>query len=136
MMKSGNKQLLFFFTPSELISVVEALETHCAVSYYLAGTSPLNKVVGTSSLAKEPSLGQLINGDWNHSPSYLIASLNSPVATREITLRKGGSSYAIDQQINPDTIVFKPSGAFDKNILIAGSIGTITNSTYSAKLFK
>ena len=96
--------------------------------------SPANPII--TSLLEESSLGHLTIGDWNHSPDYLLAAPSDEIVVREIALRKGGHSYAIDQQENPSMAVFKPSGLFMDGILVAGSLQIGTRSSYSGLLFQ
>lgn len=133
-MRAGAKQLLFFFTSTELATVIEEFEIKYSVSYYKMGALSAPEAVIAGPLAEQ--LGHLAIGDWNHSPCYLIIKQNSEVAFREIKLQKGDFSYVIDQQKNPDTIIFKPSGVFAKEILIAGSLSTGSNSSHSVKMFQ
>ena len=135
-MRPGSRQISFFFTPSEITSVIKEFENRYAVEYHQAGVfqSPTTTII--PSLSLESSLGYLKVGDWNHSPNYLIVAQNTAVCLREISLRKGGYSYAVDQQKNPDTIILKPSGIFKGEILVAGSLSTGSNTACSVSMFQ
>jgi len=129
-------QLFFFLTPDELIALIQSFESTHAISYYQTGlfSSPANLAI--TSLLEEKSLSYLTIGDWNHSPSYLLAAPSDEIIVREITLRQGGNSYAIDQRENPDMAVFKPSGLLTQDVLIAGSLQIGTRGSYSGLLFQ
>ncbi len=135
-MRAGGKQLLFFLTPLDLSIVIESIEDSAEIVYYKMGLFPLPTTSAISSLVRNSELGYLTKGDWNHSPSYLITTPDAEIVTREIILKKGGYSYAVDQEENPDTVIFKPSGVFTEGILIAGALGTLSNTAYSLKSFK
>ncbi|MBD2768467.1 hypothetical protein IC235_11255 [Hymenobacter sp. BT664] len=135
-MRPGSKQLLFFLTPAELVELMAAFESQNVVSYHQAGTFPSPKTLTAFSLIEEASLGHLTSGDWNQSPTYLISAPETKIVVREIILQRGGYSYAIDQQKNPDTVVFKPSGIFTEGILVAGSLVTGSSTAYSTMTFQ
>lgn len=136
LMRTGSKQLLFFFTPEELASIIKTFEMQNAVSYYQTGLFSSTGALKIESLLELPSIGYLDKGDWNHSPSYLVLAKGNNAVSREIVLKKGGFSYAIDQQENYDTVIFKPSGIFTENILVAGRLVTGSTTTYSVKMFQ
>ena len=135
-MSSRGHQLFFFFTPSELVKLLEDFEARYNLSYYRAGTFPQSVAPAIASLLEEKSLGRLAIGDWNHSPSYLLTAPDEKVVIREIALRKGGYAYAVDQGENPEMARFKPSGQFTEGILVAGSLDTFTRISYSGILFQ
>lgn len=128
--------LHFFLTPAEQVALFDAFEARHHVSYYRAGNSSVSEAPPLSSLLGEESLGHLVIGEWNHSPSYLLTGPDERVAVREITLRKGGYSYAVDQQLNPELAHLKPCGQFAENILVAGSLHTYSRISYSGLLFQ
>ncbi|MGI4735462.1 MAG: hypothetical protein ACRYG7_09805 [Janthinobacterium lividum] len=135
-MSPRGHSLYFFLTPAEQVALLEVFETRYKVAYYRAGTSPMPNAPAISSLLDEESLGYLTIGDWNHSPSYLLTFPEERVVVREITLRKGGYAYAVDQGENPALARLRPSGQFTEGILVAGSVETFSRSSYSGLLFQ
>ena len=135
-MSSRGHQLHFFFTPSEQAALIKEFEAKHNLSYYRTGMFPQPVAPMISSLLDEKSLGHLAIGDWNHSPSYLLTAPDEEVVIREITLRKGGYTYAVDQRENSVMARFKPGGQFADGILVAGSLDTPTRISYSGILFQ
>ena len=126
----------FFLTPTEQVALLEAFEARHNVSYYRAGMSSVPNAPAISSLVREESLGKLAIGDCNHSPRYLLTVPDEGVCVREITLRKGGYAYAVDQQMNPELALFRPGGQFGDAILVAGLVSTFSRISYSGLLFQ
>jgi hypothetical protein len=135
-MSSRGHHLYFFFTPSEQAALIKGFEAKHNLSYYRTGVFPQPVAPMISSLLDEKSLGHLAIGDWNHSASYLLTAPDEEVIIREITLRKGGYAYAVDQSENTEMARFKPSGQFAEGILVAGSLVTLTRVSYSGILFQ
>ena len=128
--------LSFFLTPAEQVALLEAFEARHLVTYYRAGTSPAPEAPAIASLVGEESLGRLANGDCNHSPRYLLSLPGEGVVVREITLRKGGYAYAVDQQLNPELAGFRPAGQFGEAVLVEGMTWTFTRTSHSGLLFQ
>lgn len=118
------------------MELIQDFEARFNLSYYRIGMFSQPVAPAISSLLSEESLGHLAIGDWNHSPDYLLTAPDEGVIVREITLRKGGYSYAVDQGENPEMACFRPSGQFAEGILLAGSLDTFTQISYSGILFK
>ena len=128
--------LYFFLTPAEQVALLEDFEARQQVAYYRAGTSPVPDAPAIASLVSEEALGHLSIGDWNHSPMYLLTFPEEGVVVREITLRKGGCRYAVDQGENPTLARLRPGGQFTEGVLVAGSVETFSRSSYSGLLFQ
>lgn len=128
--------LYFFLTPAEQVTLLEDFEARHQVAYYRADTSAIPDVPVLASLLSEELLGHLSIGDWNHSPSYLLTLPEEGVVVRQITLRKGGCAYAVDQGENPALARLKPSGQFTAGVLVAGSMETFSRYSYSGLLFQ
>ena len=132
----STKQTFFFATPAELQSKTKEFEASHSVIYYRVGLFSSEKPLIFSSLLSSVSLGYVSSGDWNHSQSFLIADKATEIIIRKIPQRKGGDLYAVDQQINLDTVVIKPSGILKDGVLVAGSLGTISGTDYSKGVYK
>ncbi len=67
--------------------------------------------------------------------NYLIADRSLVIEARDVPQREGGCKFAIDQMINPETIVIRPGGMIDDGCLISGQIGTASKDPASIDLF-
>lgn len=66
----------------------------------------------------------------------MLTAPDEGVLVREITLRKGGYSYAVDLELNPELALFRPGGQFTEGVLVAGAVETFSRISYSGLLFK
>lgn len=67
--------------------------------------------------------------------NYLIAHRDLVIEARSVPQRQGGQKFAIDQFINPRTIVLRAGGMI-KECLIAGQFGTSTDDQTSDDLYR
>jgi hypothetical protein len=135
-MSQRGHSLYFFLTPAEQIALLKDFEARHKVAYYRADTSAVPEAPAIASLVNEEALGYLSIGDWNHSPSYLLAFPEEGVVVEQITLHKGGSVYAVNQGENPTLACLRPGGEFTAGVLVAGSVETFSRSSYSGLLFQ
>jgi len=129
-----SRSIYFFATKRDIEPLLTSIESKHEIKYVRAGNSDSSKVVTLSSGLQIPNLGFAESGDWNHNQWWLVMEPSATVQTRTITLRRGGTRYAIDQRLNPDSIVFKPGGIFQDNVVVAGTAGTISDEPVSNEL--
>jgi hypothetical protein len=87
------------------------------------------------TLLEDPDFGVAVNGEHNLEARYLVADRVTPIEVRQVPQSGGGAKYAVDQKINPQTVVFWPGGIFDENCVIAGSVGTVSEGEVSLAIF-
>jgi hypothetical protein len=131
----SRKQIFFFADADDLKPVVKEFEANNSVTYAQTGLQDDKNPVTHESLLALPDLGSVSHGDWNHTKSFLVMQKGDTVKVREVPQRAGGTKYAIDQMLNANSIVFKPSGIFKDQILVAGSAGTVSQDAFSVKSF-
>lgn len=132
----ATNQQSFFATKADLERLLREVESERGLQFVETGLFDSPSVEPIHSLLGTPNLGQLSVGDHNQGPCYLVATGDSSVVVRSVPQRRGETKYAVDQQENPNTIVFRPSGAFGQECLIDGQVGTIYNNPNSLKLFQ
>ena len=49
---------------------------------------------------------------------------NASVNVKSVPQRRGGTSYGIDPEMNPASVVISPRGVLDESGVIAGCVGT------------
>lgn len=131
-----SKQLFFFVTTSDIQSILQKFESSNAVQYIQTGMFDDFSVTLFNSMFNYEFLGYSISGDWNQLDSFLILPVGVKVNIREVPQKRGGLKYAIDQMQNPQSIVFKPGGILREGVIVAGSIGTISDHKYSILLYR
>lgn len=128
-------QQSFFGTTTDLSSLVRAIESEQLLRYVLTGLFDVPDAISIQSLLDVPDLGRVEFGNTNQSSGYLVASRELNVELRPVPQRRGGVKYAVDQTANPNTIVFRPGGAFGESCLIAGQVGFTSNAPRALELF-
>lgn len=127
-------QLSFFATKSDtklLFENVEKLSLH----FLLTGLFDSPNVALINSLLTISDFGKVSVGDINQTKTYLASDRKNPFKVRAVPQKHGDTKYAIDQLVNPKTIMFRPGGVLKEKSLIAGQIGTISDDPASLKLF-
>lgn len=54
---------------------------------------------------------------------------------KSIHLRTGGINFSIGQNLNKDTVTLRPGGMYGQDVLLYGSIGTVSESDASLSLY-
>jgi hypothetical protein len=131
-----SKQIFYFAEASDIKPLIGEFETNVEVHYYETGMFDNNKIPEYNSLIVRPDFGHVDSGDWNQTKSFLIVPKNLNVVVRQVSQKRGGIYFAVDQMENPKSTVLKLSGIYKENILVAGKIATISNEDFSLKCFK
>jgi len=133
-----SKQIFFFATLVDIKPVLEEMESLLAVSYYKTGLFDNRDIEFYKTAFDFPNLGYTLHGDWIGTDSYLVMPKEELLYIRNVPQRAGGTKYAVDQQVNPASVTLNLGGQFLKkqDILVAGKIGTISESAFALDYFK
>lgn len=131
----GRYQLLFYATTRDLTPALSRLETQKKLQY-----TPMRHVVTDKaqiylSYADIPDFGRTNHPTAVNNPAYLVAPQGTAVQVRSIPLKAGGVNFAIDQILNKDTVSLRPGGMYGHDVLLYGSIGTVSESDVSLNLY-
>jgi hypothetical protein len=85
---------------------------------------------------RDSALGVAPEGDSAQEATYLVADRHEPIQIRTVPQHGGAIKYAVDQQLNPKTTVFRPGGIYGDKCVIAGYVGTISEDNISLALFQ
>ncbi len=129
-----SKSLSFFAVPSDLVEVLQEVESTREVQYTLAGMFDEEKVITFPSFKGIDKLGLALKGDQNLEATYLVSSRGTSILPREVPQRQGGIRFAVDQKLNPHTVALSPGGLFGDASVIAGQVGTATDAPESLDL--
>jgi hypothetical protein len=132
----ARNQFSFFATKADLESVLRAVESVRPLQFVVVGVFDSADVQSKHSLLGTPSIGTVRFADASNETRYLVAHRDLPIEIRTVPQRAGGVKFAIDQQANPQTIGFQPSGEFGEKCLIAGQVGTVSDHRNSLDLFR
>jgi hypothetical protein len=68
--------------------------------------------------------------------AYLVTPAGVTVQVRKVPQTAGGIRYAVDQLVNPDSVIFNHGGCLEAGLLLAGWVGTCTCTDASEELFQ
>lgn len=131
-----SKIINIFASRKDLLDLLGDVESTRAVHYAEAGISDRPERIVYGSASEIPGLGTVRLAQANAGPRFLLADAAVPFALRLVPQRRGGMRHAIDQQSNPDSVALFPGGQVDDQTVLAGSIGTCTDSATSAALLE
>jgi len=127
----------FFATADDLLPVFDQIESKQLLAYTMAGLFAEPNLTRVARGASMPTLRErLTNPNASNSPQYLVSPVHVPVAVREVPQYSGGIRYAVDQLINPDSVVLSHGGFFRPEILLYGSVGTASDSPVATALYR
>src|SRR5215831_3515074 len=129
------KSMEIFATRADLLTMLLAVETQGPVTYAQTGLFEEDTPRLFARGADIPSLGISASGSTGRGPFFMAFDPRHPVRASPIPQRAGGVLYAVDQKDNPHTVVLKPGGMYKEECLIAGQIGTISDSSESIALY-
>ena len=131
----GHHQFMFYATARDLAPVLSFLESHKRLQYTPMRHVVSNKAQIYCSYADIPDFGRTNNPTAVNNPTYLVAPRGTAVRVESIPLRTGGINFAIGQRLNNDTVTIRPGGVYGHDVLLYGSIGTISKSKASLNLY-
>lgn len=129
------KELYFFLTKNDLISILQKVEQFIQLKYVESKAYfTTNEIKEYISLEKYEELG--INKSGNHqAESILVVERTHKVNVREVQQVDGSIKYYVDQMNNEESVLFWPGGIFDNKYLICGHVGTAYLNEKSKMIF-
>jgi hypothetical protein len=126
----------FYATSDDIQNILHTVEANYELQYIKCGLfdSPARPVF--YSFSSLPELGLALTGQSILEPTFLIMFQGIELRVREVSQRRGGNKYAIDQKANPGTVALRPGGIYKDSALIAGMVGTIHSDEKAVKLMK
>lgn len=133
-----SKQAFFFATLSDITPILKSMDEIFPANYYRVGLFDEKNTQRYKSALELPDLGSTPFGDWNYTSKFLVMPQEQLLTIREVPQRAGGLKYAIDQALNPISVIISLGGKHQtkEDILVAGKIGTITDTLFSLDYFK
>lgn len=131
-----SKVIDIFATRKDLIDLLVDVESERSIHYVEAGMFVTPEPTQFQSCSQIPVFGAIRVASANLASIYLVADAEISFTIRPVPQRKGGIRYAMDQRMNPDSVALYPGGQFDDRTILAGSIGTCTDSPASLVLLR
>ena len=131
----AKRQVMFFATTADIISVLSALEVLETLKYTRAGLFHTSMPQNYLSYVEIPTLGRTTHPNAVGNPMYLLSRRVVQIKVRNVPQKSGGVLFAIDQLKNPDTIVLRPGGWYGNDVILYGTADTISPSAESKSLY-
>jgi hypothetical protein len=131
----ANKQIMFFATTVDIISVLSSLEIASSLQYTRSGLFNTNRSQSYFSCVDIPDFGRTTHPNAVGNPMYLLSNQVAQIKVRDVPQKNGGTLFAIDQLENPDSIVIRPGGWYGNDVILYGIIGTVSQSAESKRLY-
>jgi hypothetical protein len=127
----------FYALPNDLLAVFSTVESRQAFRYtaiaHLENAAPQSVLSG----GELPTLRELApSGSAASGHSYLVTLRDTIPVGRPIQLARGGTTYAFDPMINPDSIALTPGARHSSQALLYGRIASATDSAISKVIFE
>lgn len=129
------KQIHFFAVKGDLLPVLEAVERQEPLTYIRMGQTATSSYERYRSGAEIPDLGTARTDSASSADSFLVTRRNALIQVRPIR-RADSVHYAIDQLLNPHSIVFAPGGTWHGEIILNGRVATVSDSAPARDLMK
>ncbi len=130
------KRIFIYATFNDLVEVLTCIDKDLNVKYYKSGLLNFEEIKEYNSLISCNEIFKAKFGESIMCDSFIIVDKNSEVGIREVAQYKNGIKYAIDQKINPFSVVLRPGGIFDEaRGVIEGEISTMHLNDISIDLF-
>lgn len=132
------KQTMFFALLQDMEHILGEVEAQVDIRYYKMGMFDKKPVPVYESIFDAPNVGFALADDWNLVDAYLVMKKKERLNIREVPQRAGGIRFAIDQEVNLNSIELKLGGkSFKKeNMIVAGRLATISSEKDSDELYK
>jgi hypothetical protein len=109
----------FFATAEDLLPIFDLVDRKYRLAYTLMGRHESSELRTVAKGADIPTLRDVMEApNAIACPSYLVTVQGAPIHVREVPQESGGTRYAVDQLINPDSITFSHGGFFSPEILL------------------
>jgi hypothetical protein len=128
-------QLHFYATAKDLLPIFELVEAKIPLGYTRTGLFDEDAYMTFGSGAELPTLTKALGvSSAVAGPGYLVTERPSLIHSRGIQQNDGRKKFAIDQLMNPDSIVFQHGGLYSDQILLSGRIATASDTPVATKL--
>lgn len=132
------QQFRFYATKIDLLISLDALEKVLDVQYFDAWVHDSKDIPRYKSLRDWIELGVSPGGREGDAGFFLVSRGVADLTKKQINYDDGTVGYKYEAALNPESIVFKPSGMFTSTILqklVCGMCGTASNEASSKLLF-
>ena len=128
-------QLHFYATREDLEPAIRGIEAAASFHYARTGLHTSRVFPEYSSALEIPSLGRATGDSAVTCEAYLVVPKEEKIVIREVRQNSGDVRYAVDQLVNPHSIVFQAGGQRDGGVIIHGRAATTGQSDEAKEIF-
>lgn len=115
------KQINFYALQADITCVLAYVETKLKLKYLLAGRC--SQLPEPRNWRQLETLGRATSKNAISSATFLVAKEETQIVPRQI-----GDQFVFDQLLNPDTVIFTPSGLWDDSTILSGRVATASTT--------
>lgn len=125
----------FYATSNNLLPVLNHIEAKLQLAYTLTGLFDKEVQDTHANGTILPKLEKWLNAENAIAgPAYLVTERSLPIQGRVIEQHDGSKKYAVDQLLNPDSVVFQHGGFYTGKILLSGRVATVSDTPAAMKI--
>lgn len=124
----------FFATAGDVQPIIQSIEESKSLAYYEAGLFDSQTQVLYSSLVATPTFDKPVAKAAVHCTRYMVLASPASLRIRTIPQKAGGCKYAVDQLINPESLIIQLGGVHQEGVLISSSIGATLPCRFTTSL--
>ena len=131
----SKNQTMFFATADDISIVMLQLESDVSINYTKTGLFEEEKQHIYSSCKEIVDFGKSTRSTAVANPCYLLSRRGTPIRVEHVPQKIGGVLFAVDQLENPDTVSLRPGGRYGSDVILYGTLGTVSRSSASRELY-
>lgn len=116
-----------FATREDLIPGLNRFDSLYSARYTRYGTFDSPELVILDSVVEVEELGVSARGFQGDGVGYLVVKAGEDIKPRKILRVDGTVWWAVDQLLNPQSILFRPAGSYLGQAMICGEISTVSS---------
>jgi hypothetical protein len=124
-----------YCTGNDIRSVLEAAEEGGPLLYARTGLFDQESSAAAAAVGRDlPGLGCAATGDTVSEAAYLVLEAGHALNVRRVHAKSGKTLFAVDQLMNPSSVVLRPGGIYYDQCLIAGELTTVSDTAEALRL--
>ena len=130
------RRITFYADSIDLSFLCKTVEERHDIKYYQAGRFVTDEIPYYKSLLELPDLGVSKGFTSVLVDYFLILPVNTQLNVREVAQHSGGVNYFIDQLHNPNSLIIRTGGFWEKKAVIPSAVGTLSTSESIMDIFR
>jgi hypothetical protein len=130
------KRIHIFALESDLHLILRQIEARELVTYTSTEPMPTPELQQWAHGMEIDDIGIAAGEQTALCQEFLITNFGTPVTATRVEQFDGKIRFHVDQELNPDSIVFTPAGEWKRQMIIAGLFATLSSSSQAQGLMR